>query len=317
MKLFIIGCGSIGTRHAKNIAARQHELVLYDVDTARAKQLAAELAATRVASIDEGIALKPDAAFICTPPKLHVPQALQCVRANIPVFVEKPLAHALDDVETLAREAEERKVPTMVACNLRFTAGLQKIKELLPQLGTLMLARVEFGYDLRRWRPGQDYRTNYAASRSEGGGIVLDAIHELDYALWLLGKPTKAFSKVMRSGQLDIATEDHAEFVLDLEHCPTVSMHLDYLNPTYTRGCSIIGERGALYWDFGTGAVRALIDGKEQTIPTTSDVNAMYVTQLDHFLSSLQNGTAPMNPVREAAATLDCALALRTAGERQ
>lgn len=314
MRLLIIGCGSIGTRHAKNIAARKYELLLYDVDTARAEALAKELNAKTVASIDQGLALKPHAAFICTPPNLHVPQALACVRARVPVFVEKPLAHALDDVDMLVRETEASHVLTMVACNLRFTEGLQKVKELLPQLGTLVLARVEFGYDLRKWRPGQDYRTNYAATHEQGGGIVLDAIHELDYALWLFGQPRKAFSKVMRSGQLEIKTEDHAEFVLELEQCPTVSMHLDYLNPVYTRGCSVLGEHGAMYWDFQTGTVRALIDGKEQTIQTNADVNAMYVAELDHFLHALQHGAQPMNPVAEAAETLRHALALREVG---
>jgi len=316
MKLFIIGCGSIGMRHAKNIAAKKHELVLYDVDSARANALAKELNATAVTSIDAGIALKPSAAFICTPPHLHTSQALACIRAKVPVFIEKPLAHAMDDIDALVNEAEKNKVITMVACNMRFT-GLNKVKELLPQLGNLVSARVEFGYDLRKWRPGQDYRTNYAATHAQGGGIVLDAIHELDYALWLFGEPRKAFSKVMRSGQLEIETEDHAEFVLDMARCPTVNMHLDYLNPTYTRGCSVLGEHGAVYWDFQSGIVRALIDGKEQTIQTTTDGNAMYVAELDHFLSSLQKGVQPMNPVKEAASTLRHALALRTAGGAQ
>jgi predicted dehydrogenase len=314
MKLFIIGCGSIGTRHAKNAKAKRHELFVYDVDSTRAKQLAKETGATIVKEIQYGIAAKPDAALICTPPNLHIQQALDCINAKIPVFIEKPLAHSMQDVEKLVKAAEENKVQAMVACNLRFTEGLQKVKELLPQIGKLVMARVEFGYDLKQWRPGQDYRKNYAASHEQGGGIVLDAIHELDYALWLFGQPQKAFSKVMHTGQLEIETEDKAEFVLELENCKTVSIHLDYLNPVYTRHCSIIGEKGTLYWEFKTGIVKAQISGKEEQFQTSSDVNAMYVAELDYFLNALKNKEKMMNPVSEAAETLRHALALRDAG---
>lgn len=314
MKLFIIGCGSIGTRHAKNAAAEMHELLLYDIDSAKAQALAKETRATVVKKIEYGLAVKPDAALICTPPNLHVNQALECIRAKVPVFIEKPLAHSMEQVDELVKESEKLNVPTMVACNIRFTEGLQKIRELLPQIGKVVMARVNFGYDLKQWRPGQDYRQNYAASHELGGGIVLDAIHELDYALWLFGQPKKAFSKVMHSGKLEIQTEDQAEFVLELEKCPTLSMHLDYLNPVYTRNCSIIGEKGTLYWEFKTGIVRAQINGKEQTYETNSDVNAMYVAELDYFLNAVSKGEKMMNPVSEAAETLRHALALRQAG---
>lgn len=314
MKLFIIGCGSIGTRHAKNAAAKKYELLLYDIDSARAQALAKETGGTVVKKIEYGLAVKPYAALVCTPPNLHVPQALECIRAKVPVFIEKPLAHSMQDVENLVKTAEELNVPTMVACNIRFTEGLQKIRELLPQLGKIVMAKIEFGYDLKQWRPGQDYRKNYAASHESGGGIVLDAIHELDYALWLFGQPKKAFSKVIHSGKLEIKTEDQAEFVLELENCPTLSMHLDYLNPVYTRNCNIIGEKGTLYWEFKTGIVRAQINGKENTYETNSDVNAMYVSELDYFLNSISKGEKMMNPVSEAAETLRHALALREAG---
>lgn len=314
MKLFIIGCGSIGTRHAKNAAAKGHELLLYDVDSARVQELAKELKATVVNTIANGLAVKPDAAFVCTPPNLHVQQALECINAKVPVLIEKPLAHSMQDVEKLVKASEDLKVPTMVACNLRFTEGLQKVRELLPKLGSLSIARVEFGYDLKQWRPGQDYRKNYAVSHKQGGGIVLEAIHELDYAFWIFGQPKHAFGKVMRTGQLEIETEDNADFILNLEKCPIVSMHLDYLNPVYTRHCSIIGELGMLYWDFKTGIIRALIDGNEKQFQTNADINTMYVAQLDYFITSLKNKEKMMNPVGEAAETLRRALDLRDKG---
>jgi predicted dehydrogenase len=199
----------------------------------------------------------------------------------------------------------------MVACNLRFTEGLRKVQELLPSLGTLEWAEITFGFDLRQWRPGQDYRLNYAARRDQGGGIVLDAIHEIDYAFWLLGKPLSWKSAVSSSGTLEIETEDSADLALALERCADVRIHLDYLNPRYTRTCHVRGINGSLSWEFRSGKVTAEIQGMRTNHETGSDVNAMYVAELDHFLEALRTGRVPMNPVTEAAYTLRMALSFR------
>ena len=69
----------------------------------------------------------------------------------------------------------------MVGCNLRFTPEIQKISSKSKYIN------VYFGYDLKKWRPNTDYLKSYSANRSLGGGILLDAIHELDYLYYKFG----------------------------------------------------------------------------------------------------------------------------------
>ena len=55
------------------------------------------------------------------------------------------------------------------------------------RVGQLVGASAWFGSWLPDWRPDVDYRETYSAQRSLGGGVLLDAIHELDLLVWLAG----------------------------------------------------------------------------------------------------------------------------------
>src|SRR5205807_8193605 len=100
----------------------------------------------------------------------------------------------------------------MVGYNLRFHEPAARLAEIVHdgRLGRVHLAHVWFGSWLPDWRPNVDYRTTYSAQRALGGGILLDAIHELDLVVWLFGDDhfTVAGAVVERIGSLEIDVED-------------------------------------------------------------------------------------------------------------
>lgn len=55
-----------------------------------------------------------DAVEICTPNHLHVPMAVDAVKAGKPVNVEKPLSVNLDKAQPLKAALEENPVPNMM-----------------------------------------------------------------------------------------------------------------------------------------------------------------------------------------------------------
>src|SRR5262249_50073259 len=131
-----------------------------------------------------------DVAFITAPTRLHIPLALQAAEHGCHLFVEKPLADCLEGVERFLETVKERNLVTLVGCNLRFHPGLIQVKRLLEEgaIGRVIAARVEVGQYLPDWHPQEDYRQGYSARRELGGGVILDAIHEIDYVRWLLGE---------------------------------------------------------------------------------------------------------------------------------
>jgi predicted dehydrogenase len=108
MKVVVVGCGSIGVRHVRNLRTLGVASVLA-VDPAPERRAAAEEAgAVIVPDLETALATRPDAAVICTPPHAHVAPAEAAVRAGLDVFVEKPLAATLAGVDGLLRAAAER-----------------------------------------------------------------------------------------------------------------------------------------------------------------------------------------------------------------
>src|SRR5206468_5770621 len=124
---------------------------------------------------------RPEGVLVCTPPHLHVDIALRAVGAGAHVFVEKPIATTPAGVDLLARDAARAGRSVLVGYNLRFHAGLRRMKALVDggAVGRVVSLRAEFGQYLPDWRPAQDYRTGYLA-QPESGGIVLDGSHEID-----------------------------------------------------------------------------------------------------------------------------------------
>ena len=74
-----------------------------------------------------------------------------------------------------------------VVCNMRFHPAVAALRHALPMIGKPLFAQAHYGNYLPDMRPGADYRTLYCASAAAGGGVILDAIHEIDYLIWLFG----------------------------------------------------------------------------------------------------------------------------------
>ena len=59
----------------------------------------------------------------------------------------------------------------------------------------------------------EDHTKMYSSKKSEGGGVLLDLIHEIDLAYWLFGKTHKIKSFLSNTKTLNIRTEDVANII--------------------------------------------------------------------------------------------------------
>jgi len=310
MRALVLGCGSIGRRHARNLHALGVDVAVSDVDEARARGIAAEIGARATGRGDvDGV----DVVVVATPTVNHVADLAWALDRGADVFVEKPLGASRADLDRaleLARKHDDRHV--MVGCNLRFTRGFELLRAHLDEVGRPAAMLVDFGWWLPAWRPRQDYRLGYSAQRALGGGIVLDAIHEIDYTMALAGPVDQASARWICSGALEADVEDVADITLRHSSGVQSHLHLDYLRRTYTRSCTVMGDEATLRWDFAAGRVDIAREaGTEPGIIGEGldvDRDAMYVEEMQHFLAAVADGCAPCNGIREAAATLDVAL---------
>jgi len=320
MRVAVIGAGSIGQRHCRNLITLGHDVAVWDPDEERRGQAVAA-GATTSRSLGELLETGPEAAVVCTPPAHHVDVAWEALGAGAHLFIEKPIAHASAGVATLLEEAERRGVQVAVGFNLRVLPSLRRVRDLLEgrRAGRVLAARAEFGGYLPAWRPGRDYRDNYAVSSALGGGILLDAIHELDYLGWLLGDAAEVFATSEHVSDLAGDTEDLAEVTVRFASGALAQVHLDYLQRAYRRNLQVIGETGSLLWDYPTHTITTCgADGAsaaEDFRGADGEPNDMYVAEMRHFVACARGQEPPLVDGREALRSLRLVEAAKASAE--
>lgn len=244
----MLGQGSIGQRHVRVLTARGAEVLAVP---ARAE--------TRIENVD-GI-------VIATETGRHAAD-IERLKGVAPLLVEKPLATTADEA---ARAVVGAKVH--VGCCLRFDAALAEVRAQLPTLGRIQSVEVECLSWLPDWRPQRDYKQSYSAREGEGG-VLRDLIHEIDYCLWMFGRPKSVMGKLFNSGVLGIPVEESARLHLGFGSF-TALVHLSFASRRASRQLKVIGEHGVLEWD-----------GLK-----TVDPNEKYVEQAKAWLSVLSGGS--------------------------
>jgi len=307
-KIIIIGFGSIGKRHYRNLLSLGFKnIFVYDTDK---RQFDGYEGVDRINDINAVCPKQFDVAFICNPNNMHMKTAILCAKAGCHLFIEKPLSHNLTGLGELLEICRKKKLFNMVACNIRFHPGLRFVKNYLEKnkLGKVYNIDVQFGQYLPFWRPKQDYRKNYAAKRKTGGGIILDDVHSFDLLFWLNDFSGVQESKFIfgRVGGLEIETEDMCVASFKFGNKSIGSVRVDYLQKYYVWSCKVIGAKGNLEWNFkdnrvclyDENGIRKLHEAKDY------DLNGMYIDEVKYFFDCLNKKRKCFNDIKRAAGVL-------------
>ena len=138
VRIAVAGAGLIGKRHIEevnNSAAAQ--LVAVVDPSAAAQEVADESAVPLRGSLAELFEKdRPDGVILATPNRVHVEGGLECVRAGVPVLVEKPIGDSLESATRLVEAAEAAEVPLLTGHHRNFSPVMVKAREVV-QSGVL------------------------------------------------------------------------------------------------------------------------------------------------------------------------------------
>jgi predicted dehydrogenase len=284
----VLGQGSIGRRHARLLVELGCDVVVHDPAAS-----GAVVAGTRWAD-DEAQALNgANGAIVASPTSEHLAQARRVVDAGCHVLVEKPLAVTAEGVDELLDAARMAGVAVVVAMNLRHHPGPAGVHAAVTggEIGIPLIGQVTCGTYLPDWRPHVDYRESYSARRELGGGVLLDVVHEVDYACWILGPACEVSAWMGRVSDLEIDVEDVALLHLRHEGTAVSSIALDYLDRSYRRGCRIVGSEASVEWSWPDERIRVLHpDGRVEERSAPSAVDPAYSAQLSAFVAVAEGG---------------------------
>jgi len=324
LSVLIVGLGSIGYRHLKNLARLGlTDIILLRTGSGR-RGLDSRLGFPVETDLARALRRRPTAVLVSNPTSCHMDTALAAAEAGCHLFLEKPLSHSWTGVPELGRLVRDRSLVAMTGFQFRFHPLLGTVKRWLDEgrLGPIISCRAEYGEYLPSWHPEEDYRRGYSARAGLGGGPVLTLSHPFDYLRWLLGPVRSVAGATAKLSRLEIDTEDTAHAVLRFA-CGTLgAVELDYIQRPQRHALQVVGEGGTAHLDFGAGsACLSPADGGHPLTafaPPEFERNTLFVDEMRNFLSALIGSEGPACTLEDGVRALEISLAVhRSAQERR
>ncbi len=318
-RVLVVGCGSIGRRHARLLAERPD--VEVSVCDTLADNLQAALAGAPGAKgfddFETALAVEPDAVFVCTPNDLHRPMSLAALEAGCDVLCEKPLADTVENAAAIAEAAANSDRMLHVGYSLRSHAGLRRLRELVEQgaCGTLVGARAMVGTYFTLMCATTPYRLE------EENALIIDYTHLLDYLRLLLGNIVRLSAESVTLGDLEMLPRPNVfSLLLTHESGALSQMHADYVQHPQRHLTEVFGDRRTLVYDWQEGELRIFDrerDGYnvERVVTGRDDI---YRTQIAEFLAAIRGDRVPVCSAEDGVEALRAAMAaVRSATEHR
>jgi predicted dehydrogenase len=245
----VIGVSGIGKYHIQRLLEdeRVELTALVDVDQA---SLGAAASALKVRSFPDYRAMLDadvvDAVSIATPHHLHAEIGLACLEAGVHIFLEKPFANRLSEVDAMLAAARDRNLKICVGHQYRLHRSPQTMKRIIEsgQLGRIM----QVLWTWNEFRPESYYgRDPWRRTwRKAGGGLLMNqASHDLDLICWMFGRPatvTAELATQLHDTELDDALS--ASVVFEGGALATLQMSINRPRAFSIR--QVVGDRGML-----------------------------------------------------------------------
>lgn len=291
--ILLVGAGSIGERYISLLQSMGYRHLFVYRQRGRPLRTISESDITTLSDWGAIDSIAPHAAIICSPTSLHTEQSILCLERKIPVLVEKPLSHGLDEMDRLASAIRNHpNTYFQVAYMLRYHPFFKKIQTIIANetLGPLLTIQTHWGEYLPDWHPWEDYRTSYAARKELGGGAALTLSHDIDLCNWLANSPVKQWNtlKNVRSG-LEINVEAGADLLIAYDNGLTAHCHLNFFERIPSRWYHFVFEEGTVRVDYTKTLLSILRPNGERTFESIPDFdrNMLYQAQLTDFFQKI------------------------------
>lgn len=267
-RVLVVGYGSIGARHTRLLAEMGCNVAVVsarDIDFAQ-----------RHSSLQQGwLAHRPKLVIVANNTAAHYSTLAELAQLGHSgdVLVEKPIF--------------DRDIPLpdncfrqlRVAYNLRFHPLIVRLREMLMNQDVISV-QAYVGQYLPNWRPGTDYRVCYSAQADQGGGVLLDLSHDLDYLAWMVGSWRRVTAIGGRMSALEITSDDVFSLLYESDRCPVINVQLNYLDRLGRRRVIVNTAEHTYEADLVSSILK--VDSEEYHFPFERDSSyrAMHVAML-------------------------------------
>lgn len=267
-RVLVVGYGSIGARHARLLGEIGCDVAVVSAREVDFHQL--------YDTLRQGwLSHQPTLVVLANATAAHHAALVELAQLGHSgdVLVEKPVFdHVMPIPENGFRQLR-------VAYNLRFHPVLLSLREALADQ-SIISAQAYVGQYLPNWRPGTDYRRCYSSHADQGGGVLLDLSHDLDYLAWLMGPWKRVAAIGGRLSELEITSDDVFSLLYQSDRCPVIGVQLNYLDRLGRRRVIVNTADHTYEADLVRHALK--VDGEEQVFPVERDTTylAMHAAML-------------------------------------
>ena len=220
MKLGIVGSGKIVQEFLPWLASCRAFEVAALCSTQRSADKAAALCAQygvplHVTDYSQLLAAV-DVVYIALPNLLHTSYAKAALEAGRHVIVEKPLAPCASEAAALSALAHRKGCFLFEAVTTQYLENYQKIRELLPRIGSVKLVHCNFSQYSSRYDGFCAGQTAPVFDPQQAGGALMDlGVYNVSYIVGLFGEPQQVHYAANLERGIDtsgILTMDYRSF---------------------------------------------------------------------------------------------------------
>lgn len=243
MTALVIGYGSIGQRHARLLKDLGQDVAIVSRRSVNFPKVFDQLERA-LGDCD------PDYIVVASRTNEHLGDIEKLTKLGFKgtILAEKPLFNSPHPLP------ENSFKGIHVAFNLRFHPVIRALRSTL-EGRSIYAAHAYVGQYLPDWRPGTEYSKHYSAIRNQGGGVLRDLSHELDYLTWILGGWSNLTASGGQFSSLDIDSDDVFSLLLSTPKCPVVTINMNYLDSQLRRQIHVLTDQGTVHADIVAGTL--------------------------------------------------------------
>ena len=182
-RIAVVGAGYIGRAHIATLRASVTCALASVVDPVHKP----EAGVAHYLRLEDMLAGdRPDGVVLATPNHLHLPHALQCIDAGLPILLEKPIAASVAEAESIVTAVERKKAKMLIGHHRAHSPIMGKAKEVVDsgRLGRLVAVMGSATF----YKPDHYFAEGPWRKEPGGGPILINMIHEVHNLRMLCGE---------------------------------------------------------------------------------------------------------------------------------
>ena len=236
-----VGCGYWGPNLLRNFSSLPNCRVKYVVDSSPERRAFVEANFPRTTAVDSCAPVLSDpevgGVIIATPAGTHFRIAKEALLAGKSVFVEKPLATKVAEVDELGEIAAARDLIVMAGHTFLFNTAVRYVKQLL-DAGEL--GEIRYIYS---------QRLNLGRIRQDIDALWNFAPHDISIIQYWLGDPTPIAVHRVGMDFIQNGIDDVVFLSVVYPNKVIANIHVSWLDPQKVRKMIVVGSRKMVVYD--------------------------------------------------------------------